>query len=216
METLNIKRMNKKSIVLVGMSNVGKSYWREKFAQAGFQPFWCDDKIEARLEPLLKKFGYSGIEDVARWMGQPYESQSPQNQNLYLEEEIEVMKEAINTLRSGTKPVVVDTTGSVIYTGDEILKELRELATIVMLDAPQSLQTELYQKYLAEPKPVIWGDIFVPLPGETKEESLARSYPLLLKSRDGRYRALAHKVLDYHELRQPAFTVQNFLEKIIS
>ena len=207
--------MKTKSIILVGMSNVGKSYWREKLSALGFEPFWCDDKIEAKLGPFLKKNGYRGIEDVARWMGQPYESKSKKNCALYLAEEVTVMEEAIRALKISNKPLVIDTTGSVIYIDEKILRELKRLGTIVMLDAPESLQKDLYQKYLTNPKPVIWGgNVFKPIAKENPKETLARCYPILLKNRNEKYRKLAHVVLDYKELHLPDFTANKFLKKI--
>jgi len=203
-----------RSISLIGMSNVGKSHWREQASTVGFTPFCCDDRIEANLEPYLREMGFAGIEDVAKWMGQPYEPQSPENQALYLAQETLVMEEAIRKLRKDGEPFVIDTTGSVVYTGKEVLTALRELSTIVLLDAPTSLQEELYHQYLANPKPVIWGEMYKPLDGESPEEALARCYPLLLKSRSEMYQRHAHVVLDYDKLRAPGFTVNDFLREI--
>lgn len=203
-----------KNYTLIGMSNTGKSFWRQRLEARKFTSFCCDDRIETRLEKYLKKLGYRGIQDVAKWMGQPYEKRFKINQALYLEQEIEVMREVLTVLRESDNSVVVDTTGSVIYTGDEIMTELREFSTIVFLDAPESLQTELYQAYIAEPKPVVWGNVFKPLPGESSRDALARCYPLLLKRRNEIYKRYADITLDYKELRSPTFTTDDFLRKI--
>lgn len=203
-----------KNISLIGMSNVGKSYWREQASAAGFTFFCCDDRIEKNLEPYLRERGFRGIEGVAKWMGQPYEPQYPENQAVYLAQETLVMEEAIRELRKGGERLVIDTTGSVIYTGKAVLTALRKLSTIVLIDAPASLQTELYRQYLANPKPVIWREIYKPLDRETPEDALARCYPLLLRSRSEMYRRQAHVILDYDELRAPGFTITDFLRKI--
>ncbi len=203
-----------KNYSLIGMSNVGKSFWRQRLGARGFISFWCDDQIEARLAKYLKKLGYQGIQDVAKWMGQPYEKSFKTNQALYLEQEIAVMKDAVAMLRESDNNVIIDTTGSVIYTGDEVMIQLREFSTIVLLDAPDSLQNELYRAYIAEPKPVIWGNVFKPLPAESSNEALARCYPLLLKRRSEIYKRYADIILDYHELRSPTFTTDDFLRKI--
>ncbi len=198
---------------LIGMSNVGKSFWRKRLAVCGFRPFWCDDEIEKKLGAYLKKEGYRGIEDIAKWMGQPYEERSRTNQAIYLEKEIEVMQEVLSIL--GKKEgFIIDTTGSVIYTGQDIMGKLRDRSTIVLLDAPESLMDELYRAYIAKPKPVIWGDTYAPLPSESPEVALARCYQLLLQSRNRMYRSYADIVLDYRELRSPGFTTQDFLRKI--
>ncbi|MFY9457840.1 MAG: hypothetical protein WAP23_02840 [Candidatus Spechtbacterales bacterium] len=196
------------------MSNVGKSFWRERLATYGFFPFWCDYEIEIKLDAHLKGAGYRGIKDVAKWMGQPYEERSRAHQAIYLEQEIQVMQEALSLLRGEKQGLIIDTTGSVIYTGDALMEELRKLSTIVLLDAPESLQDELYRAYIAEPKPVVWGEVYSPLPGETAEAALARCYPLLLQSRNWMYKRYADIILDYHELRSQDFTTEDFLRKI--
>lgn len=202
-----------KSISLIGMSNVGKSYWREQLSAIGLTPFCCDDRIEQKLKTYLREGGFRGIEDVARWMGQPYESQFSKNQALYLAQETLVMEEAVRELKKGGQRLVIDTTGSVIYTGEAVLAALRELSTIVLIDASESLQAELYRQYVAHPKPVIWKEAYKPIEGETPEDALVRCYPILLHSRSEIYRRLAHVILDYDELRIPGFTSTDFLRK---
>ena len=207
--------MKHNNYTLIGMSNVGKSFWREKLAAQGFTPLWCDNLIETRLASYLQSQGYRGIQDVARWMGQPYEECYKVRATLYLEKEAEVMRETIDILQHGARNnFVIDTTGSVIYVGENILQALRELSTIVLLDAPESLQQKLYQAYLAEPKPGIWGEVFAPLPGEPRKNTLARCYPLLLRNRNAVYKRYADISLDYDELRAPTFTTEDFLNKV--
>ena len=73
-------------------------------------------------------------------MGFPYESQYKQRESKYLACEVEVLIEVLEYLESGQnnpeENVVVDTTGSVIYTGDEILRRLRRTTTVVYLSRP--------------------------------------------------------------------------------
>lgn len=204
------------NISLIGMSNIGKSHWSNKLADFGFTPFRCDDLIEKNLEPRLWRRGFKGIGDVARWMGQPHEPRYPENSALYLKAEAAVMNEIIRKMREGKEHFVADTTGSVIYLGEEILAKLRELSTVVLLDAPESHQAALYQKYCTEPKPVIWGNMYQPLPGEDVKDALARCYPLLLKSRNELYRRHAHAILDYDTVRAPEFGGKKFLEEVES
>lgn len=206
--------MISQSISLIGMSNVGKSHWRGKLTPLGFAPFCCDDLIERNLYPHLRANGFQGIKDIARWMGQPYEPQSPANQALYLKEESAVMEEIILELRRGRERLIVDTTGSVIYLGEKILDALQKLSIVVLLEAPESLQQDLYHQYLLNPKPVIWGNAYQPLPGENHKDTLARCYSLLLKGRNEMYRCQAQVILDYNELRTPGFSGQKFLEKV--
>ncbi|MCR4328339.1 MAG: hypothetical protein NUV53_02360 [Patescibacteria group bacterium] len=202
------------SLTLMGMSNVGKSFWRKRFENAGFTSFSCDDRIELGLSPHLQANGYKGIQDVARWMGQPYETRYKECAALYLAEETSAMNEAILMLQDSRGNVVIDTTGSSIYAEEVIFKKLKSMSTMVALDAPESLREKLYRDYLLEPKPVIWGDRYIPHPHESPQEALARCYLELLRSRNAMYKRYADVVLEYGELRTPGFGVDQFLAKI--
>lgn len=59
-------------ITLVGMSNIGKSFWsKELEREIGYFRFSSDEWIEERLTSELQGIGYSGIKAVSEWMGQP-------------------------------------------------------------------------------------------------------------------------------------------------
>ena len=129
-------------ITFIGMSGCGKSYWSERIAkEKDFQRFCCDDLIEEKLSIELKALGYSGINDMAKWMGMPWSKQFKENEQKYLNSEIEVMQDLIEKLKSNTvggnagKAVVIDTTGSIIYTGKAILESLHRFSRIVYLEA---------------------------------------------------------------------------------
>lgn len=203
-----------RNISLIGMSNIGKSHWRKEISPLGFTPFCCDDLIKRNLQLRFGADKFQKAEDVARWMGQPYEPQFSVNQVIYLEEEANVMEEIIRELRKCQGRAVVDTTGSVIYLGEEIMSELRELSVVVLLDMPESLQRDFYRQYLSNPKPVIWGDIYQPFSGENPKDALARCYPLLLKSRNEMYQRYAHVIFTYDELRSPGLNGQKFLKEL--
>lgn len=204
-------------LAFIGMSNVGKSYWSKKLAtEKDFKRFCCDDFIEEKLGDQLKALGYSGIQDVARWMGQPYDPQYSKTGRQYLEFEQEGMRQVLAALEATDEDMVIDTTGSVIYTGDDILQALAANTTVVYFETPASVQEEMRRLYIAEPKPVIWGDSFNKRPGETDTDALKRCYPELLAYRTQKYQKLADITLDYHLLRQPGFTLDKFMEAINS
>ena len=204
-----------KHLTLIGMSGAGKTRWRERLvAETRYSAVCCDDLIEEGLRPQLRLGGFEGIDGVARWMGHPYEQNSPERQALYLEQEERVMEDVLHALRKSTKPLVIDTTGSVIYLDDEILASLRELSTIVLLNVSSKHRKKMYRKYLRKPKPVIWSDLYAPLPGEASEETLARCYPLLLQYRQRQYRKWASVTIGYKERRTPTFDIPVFLEKV--
>ena len=183
-------------LTLVGMSNVGKTYWSERLAQEkGFRHINCDDLIERELGDELLELGYGGgTADMAKWLGQPYDRQFAANQQRYLELETDSLRTIIAELENGTLDgnVIIDTTGSVVHTSPAICQKLSELTTVVYLEATAEIRHKMFEPYIAEPKPVVWGDIFKPRQGESDKQALARCYPELLKYRSGHYADMAH------------------------
>ncbi len=184
------------SLTLVGMSNVGKSFWSNRLvSEAGFSKVTLDDLIEAELAMVLRDAGYSGgITDVARWMGQPYDPQFAANQQTYLHLETEMMQQTIDRLANPplNGNVVIDTTGSVVHIDEVVGKELAKHSTVVYLEATAAMQQKMFEMYIAEPKPVVWGDVYAQKDDETTAQALARLYPELLARRSVLYKQLAH------------------------
>lgn len=192
---------------------MGKSYWSKRLEEQGFHRICCDDEIEKKLAPVLKQLGFKGIQDVAQWLGQPYERQFLENQAAYLQCEIEVMEEVIKMLETGVaRNLVIDTTGSVVYTGGNICSTLKKYSDVVYLDTPSEARKEMLALYLKEPKPVIWSSRFKQKRGESGGEALACCYSKLLLWRSGQYKKYADATLDYYKLRSPDFCVENFYE----
>lgn len=187
------------------MSNSGKSFWAKRLKKLGFKVFSCDEMIQ-------KKLGLRGIGDVASWMGQPYEPDYQKNCDLYLKLEEQTLKEIIAYLKKdkSSDKVVVDTTGSVIYTNPKFIRELRELTNVIYLETPQTVQKEMYKLYISNPKPVIWGESFKKRKGESDLDALKRCYPQLLKYRSQKYLDSSHFVLDYFLLRRKDFSTKDF------
>ena len=99
------------------------------------------------------------------------------------------------TLVSSTscgKNLVFDTTGSVVHLEPTTTHWLRDYCLIVHLEVDASAIETLIERFFTHPKPVIWGDYFVPEDGERENETLQRCYPQLLKDRMKKYEALAH------------------------
>lgn len=200
---------------LIGMSGSGKSHWSKKLGDKGFQRFCCDDLICRKLDAQLR-LPDGRIRDLGDWMGRPYDAGYPERERKYLALEIEVLEEIIHYLESGDAPddVVVDTTGSVIYAGEEILGRLRALTTIVHFKTPPEVQEIMLQSYLKNRRPVLWQGMFQKMPGETDEEALARCYALLLSSREKIYARNAHVSVDYDQRRSDGYTIDDFLETV--
>ena len=211
-------------LALVGMSGSGKTFWTRKLAAAGWKPVCCDDLIEQRLAARLAAGGHSGINGVAAWMGWPNSVTYAQREAEYLAEEIGVMDEFLNDLEkdSSGAPIVLDTTGSVIYAQNNILMRLRRQMTVVHLANTESEQRLLVERYLNDPKPVLWRETFHVKDQETPRETVARCYPLLIAARRKSYETLAHCAVHVPELRgthssdkeKNSADVERFLQKI--
>jgi hypothetical protein len=185
------------NITLIGMSNLGKTHWANRLAaECGFRRIDCDALVEAALAPHLKSKGFSGVQDVAKWMGQPFDQQYSVTSQEFVRCEREVMRDVIGLLREAHgkdgPPLAIDTCGSVIYAGDDIKQSLRELTQVVYLEASEQHRVQLFERYMAEPKPVIWGSAFNRDDGEDSRQALARCYPALLSSRARFYEDWAH------------------------
>ncbi|MGA2427039.1 MAG: hypothetical protein ABSH13_00920 [Candidatus Acidiferrum sp.] len=207
-------------IALVGMSGTGKTFWAKRLAASGHQSISCDDRIEERLRPHLAADGHTGTSGVAAWMGWPDSSTYAQRESDYLAAEIAALDELLTELeRNPSRELVLDTTGSVIYTGNNVLMRLRRQMIIVYLAASAEEQQLLIKRYLTDPKPVLWRGAFQPKNGESPHETVARCYPTLVAARRQSYEALAHctlPVADLHSLSEKSGDADAFLGRIRS
>ena len=206
-------------LALIGMSGTGKTFWSKRLAQTGRPAFCCDDRIEQRLRDRLQAGGYAGIGGVASWMGWPDSPTYAQREAEYLAEEIATLDEVLTELdRDPARQLILDTTGSVIYTGNNLLMRLRRQMTVVHLAASATEQELLIERYLTDPKPVLWRGAFQPRKGETPRETVARCYPALMGARRQSYQALAHCTLGVAELRETSgdasLDATAFLDKV--
>ncbi len=203
--------MNIKSLTLIGMSGVGKSFWAERLREEGFTWLDCDRAIADSLTELLSlNADEAPVHAVGRWMGMPWRDGYPTRQARYLALEAKATRNMLNAAVSQEASSVVDTTGSVVYLPDALLGELRQKTHVLYLAVPEGRHQQLLERYLDEPKPVLWGDTYRPLGSEEAHETLRRCYPDLLSDRDRRYRALAHQTLDPAEVAD----VQGLLDAI--
>jgi shikimate kinase len=204
-------------LALIGMSGAGKSFWTKKLAASRFPAVSCDDRIEQELAPRLAAGGYTGINGVAAWMGWPDSVTYTERESEYLAEEIHTLDEILTKLEEQPeKSLVLDTTGSVIYTGNNLLMRLRRQMTIVHLAASAEEQQLLVERYLSDPKPVLWRGAFQPKQGEAAKETVWRCYPALIAARRQSYEALAHCTLQVAVLRDGSLDAPAFLKMIQS
>jgi shikimate kinase len=202
-------------LALVGMSGAGKTFWAKKLGASGYPAISCDDRIEEKLAQRLAAGGYRGINGVAAWMGWPDSATYAARESDYLAEEIHALDEILTELEpQSRKALVLDTTGSVIYVGNNLLMRLRRQMTIVYLAASAEEQQLLIERYLNDPKPVLWRGAFQAKAGESPRETVARCYPALIAARRRSYEALAHCTLQVASLRDTALDAAAFLNLI--
>jgi len=207
-------KKNRLILSLIGMSNIGKTYWSKKLQDIGFRPINCDDLIETKLVPILKEFGYSGINDVSRWMGQPYDDRFIANQQKYLSLEKEAMKNIFIQIENEKKEnIVVDTTGSVIHTGKDICANLTRCSLVVYIKATKNIKEEMFQQYIKEPKPVVFGDVFNLKKNEKASDALERSYRKLLDIRSALYTEYADVII-LREIIKKNMNINQFISLI--
>lgn len=203
-------------ITLLGLSGCGKSHLARRIAEErGFTLYDCDALIETRLEQELSSFGLSGLSGVAEWMGEPDSTTFAERQARYLELEVEVMTSIIAKLGTDgwglDENIVIDTTGSVIYTGETILSGLKKRSRIIYLGVPESELEFMFKQYFDDPKPVVWGDVFSKNPGESTHDALRRCYPLLIQERTKQYSMYADVTLVMDRANRDRFSANRLL-----
>jgi len=210
----SLRVTNAVNLALIGMSGAGKSYWSKKMEEKGYQWYNCDEMIAERLGSELPGIENSTL-NLAKWMGQPFSEGYIEAEKLYLELEESVVEHICEELEQATEinaPVVVDTTGSLIYLQKKLLNRLRTLTKMVHLKLPEEKHEYLYENFINDPKPVIWKGKFKPRKGETPQNALRHCYKELLSYRNERYSLIADYVLDYSFHHSPDREVDELLD----
>lgn len=201
-------------ISLMGMSGTGKSYWSQKFEEMGFRRFGCDEMIS---DHLLSKLGIPESEfEMHAWVGFPTQEKHAEHARLYFETEVEVMHEILDYLHQADpeENIVIDTTGSAIYTPSEIMSALAEKTTMVYLAVSENMIDQMLEKYLQKPVAVLWNGLFEQKAGEALHETFSRCYPILLNSRDHLYRKYAHQIIGPEFHRAAHMTAEELVNLI--
>ena len=209
-----LRETNTVNLALIGMSGAGKSYWSKKMEEKGYRWYNCDDMIAEKLGLELPGIGNSTL-NLAKWMGQPFSESYIEAETLYLKLEEAVIENICDELEQGTEinvPVVVDTTGSLIYLQKKLLTRLRTLTKTVHLSLPEEKHEQLFENFIKDPKPVIWEGKFKPRKGEPLQNALRRCYKELLSYRNERYSLIADYVLDYSFHHNPDREVDDLLD----
>lgn len=183
---------NSLRIALIGMSNIGKSHWARQI-ENNHNFTMCE--IDMGIQ---RKLSLPSMNALALWMGQPYEKNYAGKVEKYLDHEKNL------TLSAARLPgnLVLDTTGSVVHLQKPDLARLQEQCLIVYLKASETSIDVLIERFSTSPKPLIWGEYYKDILGQTHYESLINCYPNLLQAREERYNNLADVTLPTENLEE--------------
>ena len=178
-------------MALVGMSNIGKSSSGMRFAtRFNFSLIEVDRLIWERL-------GERDMEAFAQWLGQPYTDGYAEREAKSMLLETDATEEA---MRTSARNPLLDTTGSVIYTGDDVLHRLATDWYTVYIEADPEQVWQLKKLYFEAPKPLAWQGHFAMQPGLTQTESLIACYSGLLESRAKAYARIADRTVSSRDI----------------
>lgn len=204
-------------ISLIGMSGCGKTRCSLKLQESGFRRFSCDELITEKVQSILKRSDGTML-DIGEWVGFPYENQFRFRESKYLSLEEQVLSEILDYLDIINNPqkdnIVVDTTGSVIYTSNELMERLRKTTMVIHLSSPPEIQAQMLERYLANRRPLIWRNLFNKRPNESNQEALARCFQRLLISREELYQQHSHITIPYHKHSQNDLSGLDFINII--
>ena len=199
-------------LALVGMSGAGKTHWSQRLAESGYLHVCCDDLIAARLG-LDSSDSEESIAVLSEWMGFPWHEGYRDRARQYRQHEADVLESALAWVPGdGRERVVLDTTGSMVYLGSELLGRMRDLFIVLHLETPLDLQEEMAESFISRPTPLIWpeeygSDLFADELG-----SLRSLFPRLLQERESLYSDLSHARVPLAMRRSPEFGPPEILE----
>jgi len=109
---------------------------------------------------------------------------------------------------------ILDTPGSVIYTGLETLAQLSKTHFMVYIEASSDIMESLKVQYFKNPKPLIWKDYFKIEVGQSHEDAILDSYPKLLAARSKAYEDLADLTLSSDFILDTNIKVEQIFEAL--
>jgi len=198
-------RSGKLRLAFIGMSNIGKSYTATRLAERFDFELVEVDKL------IWEELGHDDMASFAEWQGQPYSDGYSDREKRSIALETAATRKALSLNKRNT---ILDTTGSVIYTGDDVLQVLCETHYVVYIQASEAALERLKVQYFQQPKPLIWKNYFDQNLGLTDQDAVLESYPKLLEARAESYEALADAVLSSEYILNPKNTVEDIFEKL--
>lgn len=196
-------------LAVEGPSNIGKGHASMVLnQQLGFVHHEVDAVIQQQL-------GLGSMEELTQWLF-PDPETPPDNVGViireaeYLEAETTATRAApINNPGN----LILDTSGSVAHL-KTVYGWLPENFLVVYLKVRMEQLDLMFERFMDEPKPVLWQGNYKPRAGETREETLRRCYPELLTLRDKRYQMMADVTLERDLENSAKLTAQSFLEEV--
>lgn len=192
-------------IAFIGMSNIGKSYTAIRLATHYEFNLIEVDKI------IWENLGHDSMEAFAKWQGHPYTDGYKARESRSIGLESEATRKAISTAEDNP---ILDTTGSVIYTDEDVLKDLRNNFYIVYIEAMEDHIERLKVQYFNHPKPLVWAGHYHKKDGLTEKESIMICYPELLAARAKAYAALADITLASTTILNPQKSIEDIYEEL--
>ena len=111
-------------VAFIGMSNIGKSYTAMRLATKYDFSLIEVDKI------IWENLGHESMDAFAQWQGHPYTDGYAEREKHSITLETNASRKALKTDKRNP---MIDTTGSVIYTAEDVLHELRQDYYICLL-----------------------------------------------------------------------------------
>ena len=198
----------KNTIILIGMSGVGKSYHSRIIKRLyGHTLFSIDDMI-------AKEIGERNVHDIAKFLGTPYEGRYKKNSEQYLTLEEKFTKESLTYAEQNPNTkIIIDTTGSLVHLSKDLLTQLKKYSFTIFLDTNDSLIEEMIERYILEPKPVIWGELYKEFTVQNYKKMLKICYPKLLESRRQAYKTYSQYILPFETHKQKDFDIFEWIKE---
>lgn len=190
-------------LAFIGMSNIGKSYTAKRVADRFNFTLVEVDKL------IWEELGHDDMASFAEWQGQPYSENYSEREDKSIGLETMATRKALSVKSCNT---ILDTTGSVIYTGDRVLKELSRTHYVVYIQATEDALVRLKLQYFQQPKPLIWKSYFEQELGQSDKDAVLASYPKLLEARAESYEALADTVLSSEYILDTGVSIEDIFE----
>jgi shikimate kinase len=192
-------------LAFIGMSNIGKSYTAMRLAR------YFDFELIEVDQLIWEELGHDDMEGFAEWQGQPYSKGYAERETQTIDLETKATRKAMDIEGHNR---ILDTPGSVIYTGNETLTSLKATHYMVYIQASDAVMESLKVQYFKNPKPLIWKEHFKAEKNQTPEEAILASYPNLLTARSKAYEGLADLTLSSDFILDPAVKVEQIFEAL--